>query len=432
MTAAILSIGTELTRGELVNGNACFLAERLTALGFNVVEHATVPDDTARIVGTLKRLGQQVRVIVCTGGLGPTSDDLTTAAVSSALGVPLLRHEASLAAIEERYRASKRVMPRLNLKQADFPQGASILPNAVGTAPGFSVTLGLARAFFLPGVPSEMQHLFAVHVVPAIEPLATRKSFQVHIRTFGLGESALAERLRDIDLGGARHVPGITIGYRASFPEVEVKVLAEHADLREARARAEQVGAEVRALLSDVAYGGKDDNYPGYVGGLLLRAGLRIAVAESCTGGLIGKLLTDAAGSSAYVLGGAVTYANSTKHRVLGVDKALLREHGAVSEEVARAMAEGVLRLTGAQIAVAVTGIAGPGGGTEQRPVGTVCFALARTTAETQSRTEYFPHDREHVRMRTAYSALRLVAGAAQQTLETLDAGPIEHVEPST
>ncbi|HEX7481061.1 MAG TPA: competence/damage-inducible protein A [Polyangiales bacterium] len=429
MTAAILSIGTELTRGELVNGNARWLAEQLTELGFQVVEHATVADDAVHIVLSLQRLAAQARVVVCTGGLGPTSDDLTSAAAAQALGVPLERDPASLAAIEARYRTWKRVMPAINAKQADFPRGASVLPNAVGTAPGFAVTLGGARVFFLPGVPSEMQHLYETHVAAAIAVLTTRRSFQVHIRTYGLGESALAERLRDIDLGGARHTPGITIGYRASFPEVEVKVLAEHPQLSQARELAERVAAEVRSLLSDIAYGGKDDNYPAYVGGLLKRAGLRVALAESCTGGFIAKLLTDVAGSSEYVLGGAITYANSAKHRVLGVEKQVLREHGAVSEEVARAMAEGVLRLAGAEIAVAVTGIAGPGGGSEQKPVGTVCFALAVVTgagAQTRSRTEYFPGDREQVRVRTAYMALRLLAQAAQETLDARESGHVE------
>jgi nicotinamide-nucleotide amidase len=429
MTAAILSIGTELTRGELVNGNARWLAEQLTELGFQVVEHATVADDAVHIVLSLQRLAAQARVVICTGGLGPTSDDLTSAAAAQALGVPLERDPASLAAIEARYRAWKRVMPAINAKQADFPRGASVLPNAVGTAPGFAVTLGGARVFFLPGVPSEMQHLYETHVAAAIAVLTTRRSFQVHIRTYGLGESALAERLRDIDLGGARHTPGITIGYRASLPEVEVKVLAEQPQLAAARELAERVAAEVRSLLSDIAYGGKDDSYPAYVGGLLKRAGLRVALAESCTGGFIAKLLTDVAGSSEYVLGGAITYANSAKHRVLGVEKQVLREHGAVSEEVARAMAEGVLRLAGAEIAVAVTGIAGPGGGSEQKPVGTVCFALAIVTgtgAQTRSRTEYFPGDREQVRVRTAYMALRLLAQAAQETLDARESGHVE------
>ena len=205
--AAVLSIGTELTRGELVNGNARWLGDRLVEIGFSVVEHATVPDDAERIRGTLLRLSRDVNVIVCTGGLGPTSDDLTTAAVADALGVPLERDAASLAKIEARYRAHRRGMPEMNRKQADFPQGATILSNDAGTAPGFAVSIGEARAFFMPGVPKEMEHIFETHVAPEISKLVERRSHQVHVRTFGLFESAVAERLRDLDEGGTNITP---------------------------------------------------------------------------------------------------------------------------------------------------------------------------------------------------------------------------------
>jgi nicotinamide-nucleotide amidase len=415
MAAAILSIGTELTRGELLNGNACWLSERLTELGFEVVEHATVADDAERIRGTLLRLGRDASVVVCTGGLGPTSDDLTTAAVAEALGVPLVRDEASMEAMRARYRAWNRTMPTAVEKQADFPRGATPLPNAVGTAPGFAVSFDNARAFFMPGVPSEMQHIFQEHVVPRIAELAPRNSHQVHIRTFGLPESTVAERLRDLDLGGERHRDGVIIGYRVSYPEVEVKVLATASTQQAAQTLAEDVASEARERLSDIAYGGKGDTYPAYVGSLLMQAGWRLAVAESCTGGFIGKLLTDIPGSSRYLLGGAIVYANTAKVRLLGVSEDLLRAHGAVHEQVARAMAEGALERTGADLAVAVTGIAGPDGGSAEKPVGTVCFALAQRRAPTSSCTELFRGDRARVRIHTAFFAMRLVARAVRE-----------------
>jgi nicotinamide-nucleotide amidase len=430
--AAILSIGTELTRGELLNSNARWLADRLVGLGFTVVEHATVPDDAERIRGTLHRFAdthithtQGVTVIVCTGGLGPTSDDLTTAVVADALGVELTRDAASLAAIEKRYRDAGvhgRVMPAINVKQADFPKGARILSNPVGTAPGFSVQIAQTRAYFMPGVPHEMERMFDTHVAPELaDPangLVERRTHQIHIRTFGLGESAVAERLADLDVGGAKHHPGITIGYRATFPEIEVKVLAEAKSEADARVLAESTANEVKRRLQDVAFGGKDETYSQYVGGLLKRAELKVATAESCTGGLLGKLLTDLPGSSAYVLGGVISYDNSVKSGVLGVSESLLREHGAVSEEVARAMAEGVLRLTHADLAVGITGIAGPDGGTAQKPVGTVCFALANQTGATLTFTERFPGTRDFVRGISAYYALRLFAGVALEKLD--------------
>ncbi|HKP63482.1 MAG TPA: competence/damage-inducible protein A [Polyangiales bacterium] len=418
MSAAILAIGTELTRGELVNGNARWLGERLTELGFTVAEHVTVPDDAERIRGTLLRLGQGSKVIVCTGGLGPTSDDLTSQAVADALGVTLVRDAASLAKIEALYRSRNRVMPAMNAKQADFPQGARILPNDLGTASGFAVQIGGAQAFFTPGVPREMQFLFDTHIAPQIAELAQPRSHQVHIRTYGLYESAVAQRLQDLDRGGAQHDPRVTIGYRVTFPEVEVKVLAEAESQEVARALAERVSEEVRTRLSDVAFGGKNESYPRHVAGMLERAGLKVALAESCTGGLTAKLLTDIAGSSAYVIGGAVSYANTAKVALLGVSEALLREQGAVNEAVAREMAEGALQKLGADLAVGITGIAGPGGGSPSKPVGTVCFALARRDAPTRTLTEVFPGERENVRTFAAYRALRLIAGVAAESLD--------------
>ena len=426
--AAVLSIGTELTRGELLNGNARWLADRLVELGFTVVEHTTVPDDAERIRGTLLRLSRDVSVIVCTGGLGPTSDDLTTAVVADALGVGLVRDAESMAKIEARYRAHGRSMPEMNRKQADFPHGARVLANDLGTAPGFSVQIDAALAFFMPGVPREMEHIFEAQIAPwLMDPrngLVARRTHQIHIRTFGLYESAVAERLRDLDLGGERHRSGITIGYRVTFPEIEVKVLAEAGDETAARALAEDVATEVRVRLADVVFGGKGETYPQYVGQLLRAAQLKVATAESCTGGLVGKLLTDLPGSSEYVLGGVISYANSLKEHLLGVSAELLQTHGAVSEEVARAMAEGALRQTEADLAVGITGIAGPGGGSESKPVGTVCFALAKRAkrakrgGETITFTERFPGTRDFVRTISAYYALRLFAGAASETLD--------------
>jgi nicotinamide-nucleotide amidase len=425
MSAAVVAIGTELTRGELVNGNARWLSERLTELGFTVTSHVTVADDVERIRGTLLRLGlEETKVIVCTGGLGPTSDDLTTQAVADALGVALVRDADSLAKIEARFRARNRVMSPSNAKQADFPEGAQILSNSAGTAPGFAVTIGNARAFFMPGVPREMQAIFDEQIAKQIEPLAERSSYQVHVRTYGLFESAVAQRLSDLDLGGALHDERVTIGYRVTFPEVEVKVLAEAKPGEgttaetNARALAEQVAGQVRERLGDYAFGGKEETYPRYVAGLFKRAGIKVALAESCTGGLVAKLLTDMAGSSDYVIGGAVSYANTAKTALLGVSESLLREHGAVSEPVARVMAEGILKTLGADLAVGITGIAGPTGGTPAKPVGTVCFGLARKNGATLTSTEVFPGERELVRTFAAYQALRLFATATKEILD--------------
>jgi nicotinamide-nucleotide amidase len=413
MKAAILATGTELTRGELVNANAAWLSERLTALGLEVVEHAVVPDDSARIGATLARFGREVKLVVSTGGLGPTSDDLTAQAVANLLQVPLQRHEPTLERIRSRYAKLGVTMPPPNVKQADLPQGARVLDNDEGTAPGFMLEIGGARSYFFPGVPREMRHLFERYLAPEIAPLVPRTSYQLHLRSFGLRESEVAERLSDIDVGGPLQRAGITLGYRAHFPEIEVKVLATADDEASAKTLAAEVAAQVQERLAPYAYGGRDDSYPAHVGRLLRARSLKLALAESCTGGLIGKLLTDVPGSSEYVLLDAVTYANSAKRDLLGVGAALLERCGAVSAEVAAAMAEGVLQRAGADLAVATTGIAGPGGGSADKPVGTVWLALARRGEKTLTERRQAPGDRDRVRTLTAYLALQLVARAA-------------------
>ncbi|RLB54712.1 MAG: competence/damage-inducible protein A [Deltaproteobacteria bacterium] len=409
MSAAVLSIGTELTRGELTNSNASWLGDRLTALGFSVLEHVSVDDDEERIVETLKRLCERVQVVVCTGGLGPTTDDLTTVAVARAVGVGLVRDDASLGQIRRKWEARGGEMPPSNEKQADFPEGADILPNPVGTAPGFAVSVGRAKAFFMPGVPREMEGMFLDSVRPAIGALATRTTHQIHVRTFGLTESQAQEQLNGVE---AAH-PGITLGYRASFPEIEVKIFAQSETGVDAEKLARRGAEDVRARLGDVVYGDRTDTYPDVVGRALRRQGLTLSVAESCTGGLIGAMLTSVPGSSDYLLLDAVTYSNSSKTAVLGVSERLMIAHGAVSGEVAAAMAEGARRVSDADIAVSVTGIAGPGGGTEEKPVGTVWFGLATKDGATITKKRRLFGDRERIRILSAYVALRMVRRAA-------------------
>ncbi len=402
MTAAVLATGTELTRGELLNSNATFLADALTALGLEVTALETVDDHSERIASTLERLGREHAVVVCTGGLGPTTDDLTSECVARVLGVPLERDPASLEAIRARFERAGRTMTASNAKQADFPRGASILPNPNGTAPGFSVTLGRARAFFLPGVPHEMQAMFEASVVPALEPLVSARSHQTLLRTFGLPESEVNDRLAGIE---AAHE--VTLGYRARLPEIQVKVLARGATADEARARSEAAAVDVRARLGDAVYGEGDTSLAEAVCRLLEAQSLTLAVAESCTGGLVAELVTSVPGASRSFLGGVVAYANSAKTELLGVTPALLEAHGAVSEEVARAMAEGARRRFGASLALAVTGIAGPDGGSAEKPVGLVHWAVASDSV-VMAKHAVFSGNREQVRRRAAFAALAL------------------------
>ncbi len=407
MTCAVLSIGTELTRGELVNTNASYLAAALTELGFEVVEQAVVDDDRGRIVSALDRLARSSQVIVGTGGLGPTTDDLTSDAVAAALGVTLDRDEASLEHIRRRFEKLGRTMSASNAKQADFPKGAMILANPIGTAPGFMVEHHAARAFFLPGVPREMKRMFEEQVVPRIRALAPNDSHQLRYRTFGLPESVVGEKLGGIE---AAH-PGVTIGYRAHFPEIEVKVLARGADRGAAVELAERAASEVRTRLADVIYGNGEDTFAGVVGRTLRTRGWTLAIAESCTGGLVGHLLTKEPGASDYLLLDAVTYANSAKQAVLGVDEDVLRGHGAVSEEVAMRMADGARRVSGADVALAITGIAGPGGGTDTKPVGLVYLAVS-TAKGTTVKEQHFAGERDRIQTLAAYAGLSMVRAA--------------------
>jgi nicotinamide-nucleotide amidase len=410
MTVALLAIGTELSRGELVNTNSSWLARRLIALGLEPTEHVTVPDDIDRIVAALRDLGSRHGVVVSTGGLGPTTDDLTAEAAARAIGKSLVSSEAALEAIRRRFTLIGRPMGPSNEKQAMLPEGATMLPNSDGTAPGFAIDLGRARAFFLPGVPSEMERMFDEQVEPALAPRATRTAHQIHLRTFGEGESAVGEKLAGLEA----EFPGITIGYRASFPEVEVKVLARATDSTQAEALAERATAAVRARLGSIVYGEGEDSFAAYVGQVLRDRSLTIALAESCTGGLAGQLLTSVPGSSEYVLLDAVTYSNASKIQLLGVHAELIRAYGAVSSEVAAEMAEGALRISSAHLAVSITGIAGPGGGTDDKPVGTVWVGLARRAGKTETRHLKLGGSRDRIRTIAAYSALRWLADAAQ------------------
>jgi len=404
MTCAVLSIGTELTRGELVNSNAAWLSASLTDLGFDVTFGATVDDDESRILQELERLRGPGRVIVCTGGLGPTTDDITTQAVAKLLGVSLVRDDASLEHIRRRLAKFGRTISETNSKQADFPEGAEILANPIGTAPGFCVRIGGALAFFMPGVPREMKQMFEEQVVPRVRALAPNDSYQIRLRTFGLPESTVGERLAGVE----QAFPGTTLGYRAHFPEIEVKVLARGLSQVAARELCERATLEVRHRLADVIYGEADDTFAGVTGRLLRKKEYTLAVAESCTGGLVGHLLTREPGASDFLLVDVVTYANSAKTRLLGIDEEVIRGHGAVSSEVACAMAEGVKRVSGADVALSLTGVAGPSGGSPEKPVGTVFIAVAGPLG-VKVVERHFPGERHQIQTLAAYVGLNLV-----------------------
>ncbi|MEB2344067.1 MAG: competence/damage-inducible protein A [Deltaproteobacteria bacterium] len=404
MKAEILTIGDELLRGEIVDTNTAFLAERLLRIDVETRFHTTVLDDRADIRAAFVRAVARADIVLVSGGLGPTRDDLTIEVLAEAFGRRLVLHEASLAALHAFFARFGREMTANNEKQAWFPEGAEVLENPIGTAPGclLEASPGGALLFCMPGVPRELYQMMDEQVLPRI---AARRRVTGYargalLRTFGIGESTLDERLRDVALP-----PGVELGFRTQFPDNHVRPVARAATPEEADARLCAALAALRERLGSLVYGEGEDALEVVLGRLLAAHGRTLATAESCTGGMIAELLTAVPGSSAYLRGGVVAYADAAKTALLGVPEALLAEHGAVSEPVARAMAEGARARFGADYAVATTGIAGPTGGTKEKPVGLVFVALA-DAAGTESRELFFAFGRERNRRLAAQVAM--------------------------
>lgn len=371
MIAAILSTGTELTRGELTNTNSTWIAEELTLVGIEVATILTVDDNTERIAAAFETLSVKHDCVICTGGLGPTTDDVTAAALAQACHVELDCDEVSLRAIEARLLRLGRAMTPSNARQAHLPKGSARIPNAHGTAPGFSISLNGTRVFCLPGVPDEMKPMFSESVLVELQQRRERSVAQVVLRTLGLAESAVND-----SLAGIAEEFGVTLGYRVHFPELAVKVIARAGSQDAALAVANRAADRVLARLgSQAVFGRGNETLPEVVAARLRSKGQKLAVAESCTGGQVCSLLTSVAGVSDVFMGGVVAYANEVKHGVLGVPVETLQQHGAVSPQTALAMAEGVRTRLSADYGLAITGIAGPTGGTIDKPLGTVHFA---------------------------------------------------------
>jgi nicotinamide-nucleotide amidase len=408
-SCAVLSTGDEVLTGQIVDSNAAELAEKMGALGFEVVRHVTVGDDRDALEATFRELAAAVDVVVCTGGLGPTVDDLTSEITAKVLGCGFKTDQKSLAFMEGLWAARGRPMPENNRKQAQIPELAEVLDNPIGTAPGFFAKLGRATFFFMPGVPREMRKMFAEQVAPRLARLRPEPAvFDVRVlRCFGLSESAVDRQLSDF---GARF-PSVKLGFRAHFPEIQVKLTGKGEDVAGVERALAEASAEVRARLGDRIFS-EGPPMEEVVGDALRKAKATLALAESCTGGLVAQMITSVAGSSDYFDRGFVVYANAAKTELLGVPESLLAEHGAVSEPVARAMAEGARARAKTTYGVSVTGIAGPGGGTAEKPVGTVWIAVAGAGG-TSTQLLQWPGDRAMIRGLSAMVALDVLRRAA-------------------
>ncbi|MFO0635217.1 MAG: CinA family nicotinamide mononucleotide deamidase-related protein [Nannocystaceae bacterium] len=380
--AEVLSIGDELLSGDTVNTNAAFLGQRARALGVVLTRVEVVRDREGEIVAAVRAAAARCDVLLVSGGLGPTTDDLTTAAVAAAAGCALVRDADAVARLEEKFRRFARVMPPANLKQAERPERAQWLDNPIGSAEGFWLELGACAVFVMPGVPRELHRMQREQVEPRLrQRLALRPVARRVYRLLGMGESAVAEQVEPIvDAARARSaaLQQLFVHYRAAMPEVIV-VLEGTASQGEGAGEDELAGfdAPLQQALAPALYGMGEADLPTRIVAAATRAQLRICCAESCTGGAAAAGLAAVPGASACLDGAIVAYDNRIKRELLGVDAALLEQHGAVSEAVARAMAEGALRSLRSDLAVAITGIAGPDGGTAEKPVGTVHVAVA-------------------------------------------------------
>lgn len=380
MDAAIVAIGSELTLGRIVDTNSAWLSRRLMTLGVKPLVHLSAPDERGAVIQALRDAAARAKVIVVTGGLGPTEDDLTRDAITEALGVPLELHEPSLDAIQKMFAGFGRTMSPSNRRQALFPRGARILANAHGTAPGFSVELFGARLYCMPGVPREMFKMYERHVEPELAALAKLPPGSIAermLRTHGIPESALGEATADLV---PKDDPSAEIAWCVQDAEGTILLTFTVRDAKDPAAAAARADGMIRAarerLGRKVCVVGPK-NLAERVLELLAERGRTLSTAESCTGGRVAAALVAVAGASRSFIEGVVAYADQVKVRRLGVPEELLAKHGAVSEPVARAMAEGERKAAGTDYALAITGVAGPDGGSAEKPVGLVFVALA-------------------------------------------------------
>jgi nicotinamide-nucleotide amidase len=404
-SAAIVAIGSEMLGPLRQDTNSLWLSGRLEEIGISVVRKSIVGDDPALVGEELGNASRAARLVLTTGGLGPTADDVTVAAVAAWLSAELRRDERFLESMRRRFERRGIAMPECNAKQADFIAGARVLENPNGTAPGFWARRGDTEIIVLPGVPSEMKEIFENRVLPVLEEQAGGVVGRRRVlRIAGMGESAVEELVAPL-YSKWKDDP-VTI--LASPGEVQLH-LAVRGEPAVAEGRLSAMETDFRAALGDRIFGQDGEELAAVVGRRLRDAGTTIALAESCTGGLASAMLTDVPGSSAYFQGAVVSYANTAKEDLLGVSEATLRAHGAVSAESAAEMAKGARTRFGADLALAITGIAGPDGGSPEKPVGTVFFALARRDGGEETKKRLFGGDRAVIRRAAAIHALELL-----------------------
>lgn len=413
MTAEIISVGTEILLGNIVNTNAAFLAEQCAVLGLSCFYQTVVGDNEARLLETIKAALSRSDIVILSGGLGPTDDDLTKETAAKAVGCPLTEDEHSRQKIAAYFEAIGRVPTENNWKQALIPKGALVFDNDNGTAPGMMIKTDGKYMFLLPGPPDELIPMFKEKAAPYIRKLSGEVIISKTVKLCGVGESAAAEKIKDMIDSGINP----TIAPYAKIGEVHLRVTARAENEDAAKALIFPVIDELFRRFGDAIYTtDEDETLEACLIKLLKKKGLSVTTAESCTGGLLSAQLVNVAGASEVFNMSAVTYANGAKEKVLGVPKDILEKYGAVSEQTARAMAEGAAVFAGADVALSVTGIAGPDGGTKEKPVGLV-YIGCRAFDTTEVIECHFRGNREKVRAQTVvramnFARLRLLHGA--------------------
>lgn len=418
--AELLSIGTELLLGQITNTNSQFLAKELAELGIDVLYQVTVGDNTGRIVESLRTALSRSDIVISTGGLGPTADDLTHESIAELFNLAMTFDQATLERIEALFRLRGVKMVDSNRKQAQRPEGSEILYNAKGTAPGIIFRPhpdllekagiedpGRPRLILtFPGVPGEMKSMWAETAVPLFRKhYGAGVVWSIDLKHYGIGESTMAEKYSNL-----LDMQNPTVAPLAGQGECRLRVTAKAGSVEEAQKLAQPIIEKIKNESGYLCYGINDEHLETVLARLLMEKGLTLSVSESCTGGLVSKRLTDIAGSSAYTGLNLVTYSNTAKSQLLKVASELLEKHGAVSAECAKAMAEGTMKLSGADIGLSITGIAGPEGGSKEKPVGLVYMAVA-TAKETIVSTKRYPSqfNRSEIRLRSASDALNMV-----------------------
>lgn len=404
MKSAIIVIGDEILIGDTVDTNGAYLGKKLSHIGIEVISKVTVPDKIEDIKKALNMVLKRAQIIILVGGLGPTRDDVTREAVSSLLKKKLKFHSKLFKDIKSFFQKRHIETPLISTKQAYLPAGAKELKNTVGTAPGFLLKYKNKLLIVLPGPPRELKPMFE-KIIPILEKKLRDLPVVIHkvLRTYGIGESFIEERLNDI-----KNTKEFEIGFQAHPGHVDIKLCARARNKNLANKIISKLESKIFKRFKNYIFSKGDKNLEEIIGNVLRKERLTLSIAESCSGGLISNLITNIPGSSDYFEGGVISYSNKMKNKILNVPDRLLREYGAVSEPVARKMADGIKRLTNTDLGIGVTGIAGPSGGTKTKPVGLVYIALATPRGTTVEKFNFYG-ERTDIKERVAFTTLSLL-----------------------